>query len=88
VEHQIVTAAAQDGAAGEYRETERGRLFVALDCRVKGTLKFAHQVLGIFWRMPAVPNKTVEGVPIKITQLAKSILVTGRLLCATLHQVV
>ena len=48
-----MTAAAQDGAAGEYRnadeggqviETERGRLFAALDCQVKGTLKFAQQI--------------------------------------------
>jgi len=39
-----MTAAAQDGAASEYRETERGGLFVALDCRVKGTLKFAQQI--------------------------------------------
>ena len=39
-----MTAAAQDGAAGEDRETERGRLFVALDCRIKGTLKFAQQL--------------------------------------------
>jgi hypothetical protein len=44
VERQIVTAAAQDGASGEYRETERGRLFAALDCQVKGTLKFAQQI--------------------------------------------
>jgi hypothetical protein len=39
-----MTAAAQDGTASEYRETECGRLFVALDCRVKGTLKFAQQI--------------------------------------------
>jgi len=44
VEHQIVTAAAQDGAAGEDRETEGGRLFVALDCRIKGRLKFAQEI--------------------------------------------
>jgi hypothetical protein len=39
-----MTAATQDGAASEYRETERGRLFVTLDCRLKGTLKFAQQI--------------------------------------------
>jgi AcrR family transcriptional regulator len=42
VEHQIVTAAAQDGAAGEYRETERGRLFAARgEKRVAGLLEAA-----------------------------------------------
>jgi hypothetical protein len=40
----MVPTSAQDRAAGKDLETEGSRLFVSLECRIDGTLKFAQEV--------------------------------------------